>query len=164
MIATRRKSLMLPMVAALMLAVQVAPSASARQTTAASLSADRLACTEAKDSDACNSAYNYVNAQIKAANGANTDALKATFRDVMETGYATNNGRLCGELGAAYLGGLNGYPKDKSIAREKLELAIAYEAGLRTTPDVHVPRSRQQVLSRQFLKGRPTACGREYQI
>ncbi|RYZ14775.1 MAG: sel1 repeat family protein [Alphaproteobacteria bacterium] len=148
MIATRWKSLMLPMVAALLLAVQVAPSASARQTTAASLSADRLACTEAKDSEACNSAYNYVNAQIKAANGANTDALKATFRDVMETGCAINNGQLCGELGAAYLGGLNGYPKDKSIAREKLErgcelghskscevAGIFYDAGVTVTVD-----------------------------
>lgn len=122
MIASRWKFQSLPWIAALILSVFITPSASARETTAASLQSDSEACTGARDGEACVSVYTFVERQLKTAGGANAD-MQRTLTTMADSGCSIGNGKMCFEAAFGYLTGSNGWVEDKPRGSELLERA-----------------------------------------
>lgn len=131
MIALRRKFQILPLFAVLMLAVLAAPSAAARETTAATLDADASACTAASDQDACVEAFSYLSRQLNAGGtGDNTAAMQSTLRTMAETGCKIGNPALCLEAAIGHFKGDYGWTTDETRGGALLERACELgEAG-----------------------------------
>jgi len=86
------------------------------ETTANTFNRDKAACLETSDNVACESAYDFLHAEMEAASEKTAGKYVPDLKALADTGCAAGNGWLCTEIGNSHKEGIVGRAEDDALA------------------------------------------------